>query len=161
MSRFRGERPIVNNLEIDEPGPASFAVVNDILGGRVTMRPAAVELVAPKLMRAPKFGSRGFQHPLGQRALVQMFPQTFPGQLIEVHRSVARSGSAKTIAVEHSKAARFPVLPLFGLAPEANGYAGHAKIQICDIRQLFAVNIAAFDHDVLAPTDLLGDRIDP
>jgi hypothetical protein len=87
------------------------------------MRPAAVEFVAPKLMCAPKFGARGFQHPPGQRTLIQMFPETFTGQLIEANRSGARGGSAKTIAIEHSKAACLPVLPSFGFAPEANRYS--------------------------------------
>lgn len=87
------------------------------------MGPGTVKFVAPKLMRTSKFGSSGFQHAPGQRTFVQVVPETFPGQLIEANRSGARGGSAKTITIEHSKAACLPALPLFGLAPEADWYA--------------------------------------
>jgi hypothetical protein len=113
----------VDNLEIDESSTASFSVVNDVCGGRVSVRPAAIEFLAPKLMCAPKFGARGFQHPPGQRTLIQMFPETLTRQLIEANRPGARAGSAKTIAIEHLKTACFPVLPLFGFAPEADWYS--------------------------------------
>jgi hypothetical protein len=147
----------VDNLEIDESRTASFSVVNNICSGRVSVRPAAVEFVASKLMSAPKFGARGFQHPSGQRTLIQMFPETFTRQLIEVNRPGARAGSAKTIAIEHLKAACLPVLPLFGFAPEADWYVRHTKIQIREIGQLFTVNVASLDHDGLATTDFLRD----
>jgi hypothetical protein len=74
-------------------------------------------------MRAPQFGSSGFQHPPRQRAFVQMLPETFSGQLIEANRSGTGSESAKTIAIEHSKTTCLPALPLFGFAPEADRYA--------------------------------------
>jgi hypothetical protein len=74
-------------------------------------------------MRAPEFGSSGFQHPPCQGALVQVLPKTFPGQLIEANRSRAGGGSAKTITIEHSKTIYLPTLPIFGFAPEADRYA--------------------------------------
>jgi hypothetical protein len=79
-----------------------------------------VKFVAPKLMRPAKFGSGGFQHSPRERAFIQVLPKAFPGQFLQANRSRSGSGSAKTIAIQHSKTVRFPALPLFGFAPEAD-----------------------------------------
>jgi hypothetical protein len=129
----------MNDFEVNQSGPAGFFVVNDIRRRRIPMRPGAGKFVASKLMRMPKFSSSGFQHPARQGAFVQVVPETFPRQLIEANRSATGSGRPKTIAIEHSETVRLPALPLFGSAPEANRYARHAKIQIGQVGQLFAV----------------------
>jgi hypothetical protein len=59
VSGFRRKRSVVDDLEVNQSGPAAFLIINDVCRGRVAMRPRTVEFLAPKLMRAPKFGSRG------------------------------------------------------------------------------------------------------
>src|SRR5437762_10767304 len=109
-------------------------------------------------MCAPKFPSNRFQHSPRERAFCQMFPKIFSWYLIGANCLSAGSKSAETIAVEHPKTFYFPTPPVFGLAPKADRYAGHAKIQVGQIRQLLAVDVAALDdHSPPAP-DLLGGR---
>ena len=48
--------------------------------------------------------------------------------------------------------------PVFGFAPKADRYARHAKIQVGQIRQLLAVDVAALDHYSPTATNLLGAR---
>jgi hypothetical protein len=113
----------VDNLEVDESRAVGFSIVNDVLSGRVTVRPTPVEFIAPKLMGPVKFRSCCFQNLACQRTVVQMVPETFPGELVETDCSVAQGGSAKSIAIEHSEAVCLPLLPFFGSTPKADRYA--------------------------------------
>jgi hypothetical protein len=89
-----------------------------------------------------------------------MFPQVFPRQLVGADCFVTGGPGTKMVAIEHFETFHFPWLPLFGFCPETNRYAGHAKIQIRQISQLFAVSIALLDYHTPSTADLLRDRID-
>jgi len=89
-----------------------------------------------------------------------MLPQAFPRQLVGAHRFVTARPGTKTIAIEHFEALHFPPSPILGIRPKTNRYAGHAKIQIRQISQLFAVTVALLDYHAPSTADLLGDRID-
>ena len=89
-----------------------------------------------------------------------MLPQTLPGQLVGADCFVAGRPDTKTIAIEHFETFHFPASPVLDFGPEADRYAGHAKIQICQLGQLFAVSVAPLDYHSPSTTDFLGDRID-
>ncbi|PYJ19798.1 MAG: hypothetical protein DME99_11645 [Verrucomicrobia bacterium] len=89
-----------------------------------------------------------------------MVPQAFSRQLVDADCFVARPRDTKPIAVKHSETFYLPASPIFDFGPKTNRYAGHAKIQISQLGQLFAVAVAALDYDTASPADLFGGRID-
>ena len=101
-----------------------------------------------------------FQHPPGQRAAVQMFPKTFTRQLIDANRLCSRRINTKAIAIQHLETLCFPAFPVFDLAPKTDRYVRHAKIQIRQAGQLFAVAVALLNHHSPPTTGFLRDRID-
>src|SRR6266699_3771272 len=88
-----------------------------------------------------------------------MSPQVFPRQLLGADCFVTGGPGAKTIAIEHFETLHLPPLPVIGFGPETNRYAGHAKIQIRQISQLFPVSVAPLDYHAPSTADLLGHRV--
>jgi hypothetical protein len=157
MSRDRRERFVVDDFEINQPRPASLLVINNVGRRRIGVRPEIAKFLAPELVGATKLAASRFQHRPRQCATVHVIPKAFTGQFVEAHGLCVRGKNAKTIAVEHLKAARFPALPVFDLAPEPNRYVRQAKVQIGQIAQLLAVTVAALQHHVPATANLLRD----
>jgi hypothetical protein len=60
----------VNNLEVDEPRPAGFVVIDHVVGPGIAVRPQAVQLIAPELMSAAEFVAGRFDHLPGECALL-------------------------------------------------------------------------------------------
>jgi hypothetical protein len=149
----------VNNLKVDEPRPAGLLVIDHIVGSRVAVRPRPAKLIASELMSASEFVASRFHHSLCERALYQTLPKVFSWQFVGANRFFTGCPGAKTIAIEHFETFHFPASPILGFGPETNRYAGHAKIQIRQVSQLFSVTVASFDHHTPPMKDLLGDRI--
>jgi len=149
-----GQCFVVHDFKIDQARAICRRIVQDILGGPIAVRPAAAKMIAPKLVGAAKFCSRGSQHFSRQGSAIEMFPQTFARQLFGNDRAFAGGRRAIAVAIEHLKAVDFPALPLLRLAPESNRNVRHSKIEICEIGQLFAVKITPLHHDCAAAPDL-------
>jgi hypothetical protein len=160
VPRIGRERFLVNDFEVNQPRSASPLVVNDIRRGGVAVRPRAAKLTAPEPMSTAKFVRSRFQHLPRECAAVQMFPKTFTGQLIDANRLCSRSINTKTIAIQHLETLRFPAFPVFDLAPKADRYVRHAKIQIGQVGQLLAVAVALLNDHSPPTTGSLRDRID-
>src|SRR6266480_2391647 len=88
-----------------------------------------------------------------------MLPQAFPRQLVRADRFVMGCPGAKTIAIEHFETLHLPALEVLGFGPETNRYAGHSKIQIRQISQLFPVSVAPLDYHAPSTTSLFGHRV--
>jgi len=160
LSRFRGQRFVVHDFKVDQPRPGGLLVINHIVRSCVPVGPWAAKFMAPKLMSAPEFVASRFDHSPCERALIQILPQAFPRQLVGADRFVTARPRTKTVAIEHFETLHFPPSPIVGFRPKTNRNAGHAKIQIRQISQLFTVAVALLDYDAPSTADLLGDRID-
>jgi len=160
VSRFGQKRFLVSDFKVNQPRPASLLVINNIRHGRIAVRPRPGKFIAPELMRPAKLAPGCFQHLPSQCATVHVFPEAFPGQLVEANGFCSRSKNTKPIAVQHFETLHFPALPVFGLAPETNGYARYAKVQIGQIGQLLTVDVAALNHYLPTTTHLLEGRTD-
>jgi len=160
VPRIGRERFLVNDFEVNQPRSASPLVVNDIRRGGVAVRPRAAKLTAPEPVSTAKFVRSRFQHLPRECAAVQIFPKTFTGQLIDANRLCSRSINTKTIAIQHLETLRFPAFPVFDLAPKADRYVRHAKIQIGQVGQLLAVAVALLNDHSPPTTGSLRDRID-
>src|SRR6266404_7309585 len=88
-----------------------------------------------------------------------MLPQAFPRQLVGTDRFVTARPRTKTVAIEHFETLHFPPSPIVGFGPKTNRNAGHAKIQIRQISQLFPVSVAPLDYHAPSTADLLGHRV--
>src|SRR6266571_4484368 len=150
----------MDDFKVNQTRPAGPLVVNDVRRGRVAVRPRAAKLIAPELMSTPEFVRSGFQYPPRQRTAIHVLPNAFSRQFVGTNRVCARSKGAITIAVQHLETADFPRPPILHLAPKTDRYARHAKIQIRQICQLLAMDIAALDHQSPAPANLLRDQVD-
>jgi hypothetical protein len=157
VPRGRRERFVVDDFEVDQPSPARLLVINNVGRRRIGVRPEIAKFVGPELMGAAKLAASRFQHRPRQCATVHVFPKAFTGQLVGTNGVRARGKGAKPIAVEHLEAARFPALPVFDLAPKTDRYVRQAKVQIGQIGQLLAVNVAALYHYAPATANLLRD----
>jgi len=62
LARSCCERFFVDNFEVNQSRAITGRIVDHILAGAITVRPAAPELVTPKLVRAAKFTGCGLQH---------------------------------------------------------------------------------------------------
>jgi len=60
----------MNNFKVDQPRTSGLPVINNVVHARVTMRPRAAKLAAPKLMSTPQFLTSGFHHLPGERAAI-------------------------------------------------------------------------------------------
>src|ERR1043166_629947 len=105
-------------------------------------------------MSAPEFVACRLDHFARKPLLFQMLPQAFPRQLVGTDRLVPARPRTKTVAIEHFETLHFPASPILGFRPKANRYAGHAKIQICQISQLFAVAVTLLDYHAPSTANL-------
>ena len=160
MSRFGRKRFLVPQFEVNQPRTASLLVIDNIAHGRIAVRPRAGKFIAPELMSPVKLAPGCLQHLPSQCATVDVFPKALPRQLVEANGLCSRSKNTKPIAVQHFETRHFPALPVFGLAPETNGYARYAKVQIGQIGQLLTVDVAALNHYLPTTTHLLEGRTD-
>jgi hypothetical protein len=160
VPRDRRKRFVVDDFEINQPRPAGLLVIDNVGRRRIGVRPPIAKFLAPELVGPTKLAASRFQHRPRQCAPVQVIPKAFTGQFVETNGLCVRGKNAKTITVEHSEAARFPALPVFDLAPETNRYVRHAKIQIGQVGQWLAVDIATLQHYAPPAANLLRDRID-
>jgi hypothetical protein len=130
LSRGCGEFLVMDNFEVNQLRTIVGRIVKDILARAVAMRPAAAELVTPKLMRPSELGGGSAEHSARYRASGQVFPYTFAWKLFRNNAPRAGSVGAVFVAVEHLKTIHFPAMPLFHLAPETNRNIGHAEKEI-------------------------------
>jgi hypothetical protein len=149
----------MHNFKVDQSSPVGLLVIDHVVGSCVAMRPRPAKFMTPELMSASEFVASRFDHSPCERALFQTLPKVFTRQLVGAHRLVTGRPGSKMITIEHFETLHFPASPIFGFRPETNRYAGHSKIQIREISQLFPVAVAAFDHHTPSATDFLGDRI--
>jgi hypothetical protein len=138
----------MNDLKIDQPRPVSFLVIDHVGHTSVAVRPGAAELVAPKLMCAPKFAPGGFHHLACERAAPEMFPKALAWQLIDQYGVVARPRGAELIAVKHPETLHLPALPGFRFRPKTDRQAGDAKIQVGQLGQLLTVRVAPLENHI-------------
>jgi len=87
-------------------------------------------------------------------------PKAFSGQFVGADYSGARRRDTKPIAIKHSETFYLPTSPIFHFCPETNRYVGHAKIQISQLGQLFAVAVAPLDYYSPSTTNFFAGRID-
>jgi hypothetical protein len=158
MPRRRRKRFVVRDLKVNQPRPASLLVIHNISHGRVAVRPLAAKFIAPELMRAEKLAASRLQHRPRQGATVHVCPKAFPREFVGANRLCSGRIGPKTVAIQHLKTLHFPAFPVFCFAPKTDWYVRHAKIQIRQIGQSIAVELAPFKHDWPPVTDLLGDR---
>jgi hypothetical protein len=52
----------MNNFKVNQPRTSGLVVINNVGHARVTVRPRAAKLIAPKLMSAPEFDTSRFNH---------------------------------------------------------------------------------------------------
>src|SRR5207237_4602590 len=147
----------MDDFKVDEPRAAGLLIENNIFHPGVAVGPRPAKLIAPELMSTPQFMRRCFQHLPRERAPVEVLPQALSRQLIDANGVRARYEGMKPIAVEHFKTLHFPASPVFDLGPETDRDAGHAKIQIRQISQLFAVSVPTLNHHSSSMTDPLGN----
>ena len=69
----------MSDLEINQPGPFRFLVIDYVSHRGITVRPGTAEFLALEMMRAPIFTARSFQHPRRQRAAIHVFPKIIAG----------------------------------------------------------------------------------
>jgi hypothetical protein len=160
LPRCRRQGLFVVDLKIDQARTICFRFVDYVCHAGITVRPAAPEFVAPKLMGPMQFHRRGPQHPPRQRATINVFPKTFARNFIEDDGARTRLTRFKVVAIEHFEAIDLPSLPVFNFAPEPNRNSGDAKIEICEFGELFTVNVSALSDDGALSTGFLGDGID-
>jgi hypothetical protein len=70
LPRFRRQRFVVNDLEVDESRSAGFVVIDHVVRSSVAVRPWAVKLIAPELMSAPEFVASCVHHFFCERAML-------------------------------------------------------------------------------------------
>jgi hypothetical protein len=69
LSRFRGQRFVMNYFKVDQPRPAGYLVIDHIVRPCVAVRPRPAKLTAPELMSAPEFVASRFDDSPCERAL--------------------------------------------------------------------------------------------
>ena len=47
MARFRRQRPLVHDFEVDQARPVVLGVIKNVSGGGIAVRPAVAEFIAP------------------------------------------------------------------------------------------------------------------
>jgi len=124
------------------------------------MRPAPVELIAPKLVRAVQFPRRRYQHFFGQRAAVHVVPKTFARQFVFNDAALAGRTRPEPVAIEHVERVDFPAPPIVELAPETNRQLGPTELEISHFSDLLARTVATLDHHRSFSADLFRNRID-
>src|SRR5882724_420485 len=107
----------MDDLEIDQARAIGLLVIDDVRRRRVAVRPWAIEFVRPKLVGAAKLIRGRPQHPLIERALLHVVPNTFARQFVFDNRSLSRGDGVKTIAVEHLETHYLPAPPIVDFAP--------------------------------------------
>jgi len=118
----------VDNFKIDQPRPIALFVIDHVGHACVAVRPGTAEVFAPELVCSSEFDSSCFHHPVGERVMIQAFPEAFAWQLVDADGVVAHPRDAKSIAVEHLETFHLPPLPVFRFGPETNRQASYAKI---------------------------------
>jgi len=68
------ERFFVDDFKINQSCAVAARIVDYILGSAIAVRPAATEIVAPKLMSPAKFSTCGPQYSACERAAIQVYP---------------------------------------------------------------------------------------
>jgi len=85
-----------------------------------------------------------------------MLPQTFSRQLVGADCVVTAPPGAKTIAIQHIETVHLPASPICDFPPETDWYASHAKIQIRQLGERFAIAVAPLQYDGTSSPDLFG-----
>src|SRR5439155_24973124 len=152
-------RFLMHNFKVDQPRPTGLLVIDHIVRACVAVRPRPAKHIAPEPMSALEFVASRFDHSPRERPVFQTLPKAFPRQLVGAHSFITGRPGTETIAIEHFETFHFPWLPILGFRPKTNRYAGHAKIQIRQISQLFPVAVAPLDYHAPSTMDLLRDRI--
>jgi len=60
----------MNNFKVNQPGTSGLLVIDNVGHTRVTVRPLAAKLIAPKLMNASEFDASRFHHLPCERAAI-------------------------------------------------------------------------------------------
>jgi len=68
------ERFFMDDFKVNQSCAVVARIVDHILASAIAVGPAALEMVAPKLVGSAKFSRRRLQHSTRERAAIQVFP---------------------------------------------------------------------------------------